>query len=90
MCRDCINAPYYKATGADPLHIEITYDIVIKNFWGNIVKTMHTGYNWNKTSQFFQELNAGAIQLNDYTSDLPNNCKYTVETIVNNDLYEFK
>lgn len=38
MCRDCMMMSYHKLTSPDSLSIEITYDIVIRNWLGEIKK----------------------------------------------------
>jgi hypothetical protein len=82
---------YHKAISLGSLSIEITYDIVIRNCLGEIKKVIHKGYNWHKTAEFFNDLKSGGISITDYLTydELVNKQNYTVEVIVNNELFEF-
>ena len=83
MCRECINSVYYNSMKPDKLHIEILYDIVIKNYLGEIKQTLYKARNWAECREIFNDIRNGQLDV-DLCSGI-----YTVEVIVNNEIFAF-
>lgn len=91
MCRECINSVYYNSMKPEKLHIEILYDIVIKNYLGEIKQTLYKARKWAECREIFNDLTTGKIIPASNTSEqtVCGSNKYTVEVIVNNDIFAF-